>query len=153
MNEEFIQESTFYLAAAGYALLALAAIMASHKVHKKPFSLFVALVIGAHVLLIWSYRFHWDFDHAIVNGYAGFAIFHGALVASLLASITPPKLGRFLTVVAFLVVSVGANAAVWKYDYLAHLKIPVHATAVVALPWIASKLLGKSGKSGKKPKK
>ena len=38
-------------------------------------------------------------------------------------------------------------------DELAHLRIPVHATAVVALLWIAGRLFGKTGKTGKSEKK
>jgi len=92
----------------------------------------------SHLLQEWDVQHHPAITHRghkamLINGQAGFAIFHGALVAILLAAVMPPKMARFLTVVAFLVVSVGANAAVWKYAESEHLKIPVNATGVAYL--------------------
>ena len=153
MNEQLIQEWTFYLAAAGYALLAFTAGLATQKVHKKPpVGVRGTGGRGACAPRV-AYRFDWDLDRATINGYVGFGIFHGALVGMLLACVTPTGMARFLTILASFVVSVGANFAVWKYPEIAHLKVPVNATGAIALVWIGGKLLGGPGKSGKKSQK
>jgi hypothetical protein len=81
-------------------------------------------------------RYEWSLARATRNGYAGFVIFHGALamiVASLLAR---EQAATRLVQASFVIVSVGAVGAVFRYDDVARYTVPVivlAATGVIGL--------------------
>jgi hypothetical protein len=85
----------------------------------------VALVVTAHVFGVWAHRYEWQFDQAVRNGYGGFLLFHTALTAINAALFTPDRISRVLHRVAFVVVSMGAVGATFRYDVVSVYRIPV----------------------------
>lgn len=85
----------------------------------------VAVIVTAHVFGVWSHRYAWQFDQAVRNGYAGFLIFHSALIAIDVAALAPARISIWLHRVAFLIVSMGAIGATFRYDVVAIYRIPV----------------------------
>jgi hypothetical protein len=121
---EFI---TFLLALFGYAGLTAVTVMAAGGHVPTRLLRMTAAVIVVHVLMVWHVRYDWR------NGYAGFALFHGALAAILSSLVTSPPVARRLLTAAFLVVSLGAIAATFKYDVVRHYRVPVLLIAVTGI--------------------
>lgn len=121
---------TFLLAVLGYAGLTFTAVAAAWG--RLPARLWrgVAVVIVVHVLLVWSVRYEWQFAEATRNGYAGFLLFHGALLAIIASLLLHERIARWLIWAAFLVVSAGALGAVFIYEEVALYRIPVVLFAV-----------------------
>jgi len=140
-----LEQLTFLLAPLGYAGLTASMISAVYR--HTPLGLWrvTALVIVTHVGLVWHVRYAWQFNEATRNGYAGFAMFHTALLAIVVSTIVGEDLRRKLLVTAFLVVSLGASVAVYKYDVVAGYRFPVHAITAIGLLavgrrlWLASR--------------
>jgi hypothetical protein len=65
-------------------------------------------------LLVWIYEYAGSFAQATRNGYAGFIIFHVALVLIVVSALRPSI--SPLIVPAFLIVCVGAVGAVHRYE-------------------------------------
>lgn len=85
----------------------------------------VALIVTAHVFGVWSYRYEWQFDQAVRNGYSGFLIFHAALIAIDVAAFAGNRISMWLHRAAFTIVSMGAIGATFRYDVVAIYRIPV----------------------------
>ena len=132
-----LERLTFFLAPVGYAGLTAAMLLAVHRTTPLSFWRVAAGVIVAHVALVWHVRYGWQLSEATRNGFAGFALFHGALLAIVVSTMSREALRRALLVGAFLAVTLGANAAVYKYDVVAAYRYPVHALAVLGLIGLA----------------
>ena len=120
---------TFMLAMVGYAGLTAVVLLSLRG--KVPLLLWrsVAMVIVAHVIIVWTFRYEWQFDLAVRNGYAGFAMFHGAL-AMIVFSAIGLRRTRLLINASFVVVSMGAIGAAFLYDVVAAYRLPVVACAL-----------------------
>jgi hypothetical protein len=127
---EFI---TFLLAPIGYAGLTTVAGLAVRG--RMPLTLLrvTVAIIVLHVFLVWHVRYEWDFSEATRNGYAGFALFHGALAAILVSTVTPLRIARILLTAAFLVVTLGAVAATATYDVVRVYQVPVVLIALLGI--------------------
>lgn len=130
MSPEFI---TFLLAPIGYLGLMLAAVQAAKRRHTIVLRRVVAAVIVTHVILVWTVRYEWQLSEATRNGYAGFVLFHAALVEIVVSVFARDHLARRLLVSAFGIVTVGALGAVFMYDEVRLYRIPVIAIAFVGL--------------------
>jgi hypothetical protein len=87
----------------------------------------------AHVLLVWGWRFDWSVDSAVAKGWAGFVLFHTTLGLIVLAAAAPRLWARRCTLAAFPIVTAGAVAAAFKYDYVAAYRWPLIAVFVVVV--------------------
>ena len=135
-NIEFI---TFLLAPIGYLGLCANMILATKNRLNKNFMIVTAAVIAVHVFMVWSFRYEWSFAQATRNGYVGFLLFHGALSMIAGSLFVKTKKAKTLLVVSFLVVSLGALGAVFRYDVVSKYRIPVILIALAGLG-----VLGKS---------
>ena len=122
MNAEFI---TFVLAPIGYAGLTITAVLSARG--RLPTALWraVTIVIMTHVVLVWAVRYEWRLSEATRNGYAGFVLFHGALLAIIASTVLREQLARSLIIVAFGIVTLGAVPAVFRYEVVELYRIPV----------------------------
>src|SRR5262245_12941177 len=93
----------------------------------------LAVILTAHVALVWGHRFDGSIEAALAKGIAGFVIFHAAFVAILAAAVAREPWTTRLLVAAFPVASVGAIGAAFKYDYVSGLRIPLFAVLVGTL--------------------
>ena len=125
---EFI---TFLLAPVGYAGLTITAVAAARSHVPLRFWRGVAIVIATHVALVWSVRYEGQLSEATRNGYVGFVLFHGALVAILISTVLHERLARPLILGAFVAVTIGALAAVFLYEIVANYRIPVVLCAML----------------------
>jgi hypothetical protein len=122
----------FALAISGYASLGLSTILYSLERGSRLVAWLTALVVASHVLGVWAHRFGWSLTQATENGWRGFFLFHLAL----LVIVTAPLLQRYaslLTHTGFVVVTGGALGAVFKYDFVFHLRLPVLLVACTTL--------------------
>ena len=105
----------FFLAIMGYVGLTATVVLTLRD--RYPLALWraVALIVFAHVLMVWIYRYDWQFDLAVRNGYAGFVIFHTALVLILIATFANPHIGQKLIHLSFVIVTIGATGASFRY--------------------------------------
>jgi uncharacterized membrane protein len=124
---------TFLLAPIGYAGLALTAVLSARGRMSVPAWRVVALVIVVHVLLVWTVRYEWQFAEATRNGYAGFILFHGALLAIVSSLFMAPSRARVPIIASFFVVTAGALGAVFLYDVVKLYRIPVIAFALAGM--------------------
>lgn len=125
---EFI---TFALAPIGYLGLTVTALTSARGAVPITLLRAVALVIVIHVILVWIVRYEGQLSQATRNGYAGFILFHSALLAIVTAAFVGGRLARRLIVAAFGIVTVGAFAAVFRYDVVAIYRVPVIVCAIV----------------------
>ena len=107
---------TFLLAITGYVGLTTVVVLTLREQHPTTLWRVVALIILAHVLMVWIYRYDWQFDLAVRNGYAGFVIFHTALALILLSTFVNKYLSQKLIHLSFVVVTMGATGASLRYD-------------------------------------
>ena len=124
---EFI---TFLLAPIGYACLALITVLASQGRTLPALSVATVTVIVVHVLMVWHVRFGWKFSAATRDGFAGFLVFHAALLAIVASRFVPPATERVLLIGAFAVVTFGAIAATYEYDVVRNYRWPVIVIAL-----------------------
>ncbi|HMB93774.1 MAG TPA: hypothetical protein VKP65_23175 [Rhodothermales bacterium] len=122
---------TFLLAIIGY--VGLTTVVVRSLRHPMPWTLWrgVALVIVVHVAMVWVFRFHGDFSLAVRNGYAGFIMFHAALLIIIVSTLVRERMARRLVQVAFVIVTMGALGASFLYEVVAVYRIPVILCAVV----------------------
>lgn len=125
---EFI---TFLLAPIGYAGLTITAVAAAQGRIPVRFWRGVAAVILVHVVMVWIVRYEGQLSEATRNGYVGFVLFHGALLAILASAVLHDSLARPLILGAFGIVTVGALGAVFRYEEVALYRIPVVLCAVL----------------------
>ena len=116
---------TFLLAIIGYVGLTTVVLLSLQG--RMPIMLWrpVAAVIVAHVIMVWSFRYEWEFALAVRNGYAGFLIFHSALLMIAASIFNQERVARRLVQIAFAVVTMGALGASFLYDAVAMYRIPV----------------------------
>ena len=98
-----------------------------------------AAIIVAHVLMVWHVRYAWDFSEATRHGYGGFVLFHGAFAAILSSTVSPPSVARRLLTASFLVISLGAVGATFKYDVVRNYRVPVLVIAFTGISLSASR--------------
>ena len=114
---------TFAMAILGYVGLTYTVTLTARSKHWIGIWRVVALIIFAHVLMVWMFRYDWQFDLAVRNGYAGFLIFHSALISILVSMFCNQNLGQKLIHISFLIVTVGALGASFRYDVVAMYRI------------------------------
>lgn len=126
-----LEQLTFLLAPVGYAGLTVTAVAYG----RLPLLFWRAtvLVIMAHVSLVWHVRYDWQFAQAARNGYAGFMLFHLALLMIIASAFARDALRRRLVWIAFGVVTLGALGAVFKYEIVARYRLPVIVCAVAGI--------------------
>lgn len=124
---------TFALAIAGFVLLAWCAAFAAAGQRPRWLLLLTTVVVLVHVALVWGDRYGGSIAQATRNGYTGFALFHTALAALVAANVVGHRRGTQCVLFTFLVVCIGANGAIWRYDVVAIYRIPVIAVTVVGL--------------------
>lgn len=136
---------TFLLAIVGYFGLTSVTVLSVHE--RVPVGLWrgVAAVIVVHVAMVWTYRYGWDLGLAVRNGWAGFAMFHGALAMILASTVAPERAARWLIHLSFLIVTLGALGATFLYEVVAIYRIPVVlcalvGTAALARHWLAGRV-------------
>lgn len=116
---------TFLSAMLGYGGLAVVVLSVGYgHVPKLPLKV-LACVIAIHVLLVWTFRYEWQLSQATRNGYTGFIIFHTALVLIGISTVLRGRAAMILTNLAFLIVTVGAVGAVFRYEVVSIYRIPV----------------------------
>ena len=116
---------TFGLAVAAYALLGTDVASRAWGRQRRPLTVLVAVVLIAHVGLVWGHRFGWSVDTALAKGLAGFVIFHAAFAAILAAAVVREPWATRLLYAAFPVASVGAIGAAFRYDFVHVWRIPL----------------------------
>jgi hypothetical protein len=121
---------TFLLAVIGYAGLTLIVFLSLKK--RIPLHLwrFIAVIIFVHVLMVWIFRYNWQFALAVRNGYTGFILFNSALLMIIISTIVKQNISAILIRLSFLIVTAGAIGATFRYDAVAIYKIPVVVLAV-----------------------
>jgi hypothetical protein len=77
------------------------------------------------VLLVWAYRYDGQLARATRNGYAGFVIFHTALLLVVASALARGRVATALVQGAFGIVTVGALGAVFRYEEVSAYRIPV----------------------------
>ncbi len=116
---------TFLLAVAGYAGLTAVVLLSTRgRVPVQTWRI-VAGIILIHVLMVWTFRYRWEFALAVRNGYAGFVLFHLSLAAILVSTVVRERLAVVLIRLAYLVVTAGAIGATILYDVVSIYRIPV----------------------------
>ena len=137
VDARMLERITFLLAVIGYAGLTATALLAA--LRKLPVVLWraVALVIISHVVLVWMVRYDWQLAGATRNGYVGFLIFHGALVLIVVSLFLAERSARVFVWTAFVVVSLGAVGAVFRYEVVAIYRAPVILIAAVGAAGLA----------------
>lgn len=131
-----LENFTFLLAFLGYLGLSANLVLTARGTFSRPAIALVALVAVAHVYLVWAFRYDWQFDVAVRNGYAGFLIFHSALLCIVTAAFAPPVICRALILLSFLIVSAGASGAVFRYDVVSIYRVPVLVNAGFGLGFL-----------------
>ena len=107
---------TFLLAITGYTGLTTVVVLTLREQHPIALWRAVALIILAHVLMVWMYRYDWQLDLAVRNGYGGFVIFHTALALILVSTFVNPYLSQKLVHISFVIVTIGATGASLRYE-------------------------------------
>jgi hypothetical protein len=100
-----------------------------------------ALVVSAHVLLVWAVRYHWQVEAATRNGLVPFLVFHTALVLIIVAALVARPWTRTLVWIAFPIVSLGAIGAVLTHDAVTHYRLPVIALAAFGFTGMGRQVL------------
>jgi len=124
-----LDQFTFLLAVAGYAGLA-AMVAIGRQPGAAVLRRVTAAAIVTHVALVWGARYGGSLAAATRNGYAGFLIFHAALVLIITSLFVRDTRANLFSRVAFAIVTVGAIGAVFRYDVVAMHRIPVILIAI-----------------------
>ena len=132
-----LQFVTFLLAPVGYALLTLVAIRAASGRVPRALLQATAAIVLVHVVLVWTVHYGGAFSQATRNGYAGFILFHTALAGIVASVFLGDRMARRALIAAFAVVTVGALAAVFRYEVVALYRLPVAATAIAGTAGLA----------------
>lgn len=107
---------TFLLAIIGYVGLTIVVVLTLREQHPITLWRAITLIILVHVLMVWIYRYDWQLDLAVRNGYTGFVIFHTALALILISTFVNKYLSQKLLHISFVVVTMGATGASLRYD-------------------------------------
>jgi hypothetical protein len=129
-NIEFV---TFLLAMIGYVGLCFNLLTIVRSRLKKPYLAATAIVVLVHVFMVWAFRYGWAFSQATRNGYAGFLLFHSALLCIIISVFAGTEIAGKLVIAAFLIVSAGAIGATFRYEVVAMYRIPVLIIAVIGI--------------------
>lgn len=140
-----IETITFLAAITGYAGLTANMVLVAADRHRPKHMTPVALIVFAHVLMVWQFRYDWEIAQATRNGYAGFVIFHAALLGILAAPLTGNPWAKRLVAFSFLVAAMGASGAVMRYDEVAVYRLPVFVCDLVGLSALAYWIFRRSG--------
>ncbi len=132
-----IETITFLAAITGYAGLTANMVLVAADRHRPKHMTPVALIVFAHVLMVWQFRYDWEIAQATRNGYAGFVIFHAALLGILAAPLAGHPWAKRLVAFSFLVAAMGASGAVMRYDEVAVYRLPVFVCDLVGLSALA----------------
>jgi lambda repressor-like predicted transcriptional regulator len=135
---------TFLAAAIGYAGLAVVVLVSAFAAPPLRLWRMIALFILLHVTLVWAYRYEWQLGRATRNGYAGFVIFHAALVLIALSLFVRERVTVVLLPMAFVIVTAGAVGAVFRYEEVTSYRAPVLVCAVVGGAGLVAVALRKS---------
>lgn len=119
-----VEHLTFALAMLGYLGLTIAAAMSGRTFRFSLWRCTVPIIV-LHVVLVWSVRYQWQWARATRNGYAGFLIFHTALLMIVISAFLNSRAAAKIVPIAYLVVTAGALGAVFRYDIVAVYRIPV----------------------------
>lgn len=133
---------TFFLGVTGYLGLTIVIILSLQEYFPSIIWKITTLIILAHVIMIWLFRYDLHFPLAVRNSYSGFAIFHSALILILLSHFYKRK-SLLLIRLSFIIVSMGAIGAVFRYDVVELYKVPVLTCAITGccgLIWKSLKL-------------
>lgn len=116
---------TFFLAITGYCGLTITILFSLKE--KIPTLLWriVSAIILLHVIMVWSFHYEGNYSTAVRNGYFGFIIFHSALLMIIVSNFVKIKLAILLVRISFIVVSIGAIGAVFRYDVVSFYRVPV----------------------------
>ncbi len=120
-----LETFTFLLAFLGYFGLLVNLVLVTRGTCSRTAVALAALIAVAHVYLVWACRYDWQFAMAVRNGYAGFFIFHSALLFIVAAAFVPSVICKPLIILSFLIVSAGASGAVFRYEVVSIYRIPV----------------------------
>jgi len=124
---------TFLLAFLGYAgMTAVVWVMSTRGLPVLLWRI-VSAVILCHSVMIWAFRYHWQLDLAVRKGYAGFLMFHGAVVLVIAANFAPERIARRLIEISFLVITAGSIGATFLYEAAGAYRYPVLACAAAGL--------------------
>lgn len=94
----------------------------------------MAVVLVAHVALVWGHRFGGSLEVALEKSIPGFVIFHLAFVLILAAAvIRPERVASRLLYLAFPVCTAGALGTAFRYDYVAAYQVPLLLAVLVVL--------------------
>lgn len=116
---------TFLMAIVGYVGLTVVVVMTARDRAWLGLWRIVVGIIFAHVVMVWMFRYDWQFHLAVRNGYAGFLIFHLAVISIFISTFCNRDLGQTLIHVSFLIVTVGAVGASFRYDVVAVYRVVV----------------------------
>jgi hypothetical protein len=116
---------TFLLAMIGYAGLTATVLLSLNRKVPVLFWRTAALIILVHVIMVWAYRYNWQFSTSVRNGYSGFIIFHSALLMILVSTFIRERTAKILIRISFIVVTIGAVGAVFRYEVVEIYKVPV----------------------------
>ena len=131
-----LENLTFLLAFLGYLGLSVNLVLTARGTFSRPAIALVALIAVVHVYLVWAFRYDWQFAMAVRNGYAGFFIFHSALLSIVAAAFVPPVICKPLIALSFLIVSAGATGAVFRYEVVSIYRVPVLINAGLGLGYL-----------------
>jgi hypothetical protein len=99
----------------GYGGLTAVVLLSARGMLSAPLLRTVAAVFLTHVIMVWAFRYEWQFALAVRNGYAGFIMFDGALPLILVSTISRERVARLLIHIAFVAVTIGALGATFLY--------------------------------------
>ena len=122
---------SFLLAVIGYVGLTSVLVLTLRGRHPIALLRVVALIVLAHVAMVWIYRYDWQFDLAVRNGYAGFVIFHTALALILISTFAKERLSQKFVHISFVIVTIGAIGASFRYDVVSMYRFIVIPCGVV----------------------
>jgi len=125
ITKEALTFITFFLAITGYCGLTIAILFSLQEKIPIQFWRIVSAIILLHVIMVWSFHYEGNFFTAVRNGYSGFIIFHSALLMIIVSNFVKRKLAILLVRISFIIVSIGAVGAVFRYDVVAVYKLPV----------------------------
>lgn len=137
-----IEEITFFAAITGYVGLTANMVLVALNRHRRAWMWPVAIIVFAHVFMVWHYRYAWEIAQAVRNGYAGFVIFHAALLGILASPLAATRYTRMLVAFSFVVAALGASGAVLRYDEVAIYRLPVFLCDAAGLTALACWLFG-----------
>lgn len=99
----------------GYLGLTVAALLTAYQRRLPAVWRLIVVAIVVLVYLVWEHFFYgWHLTSATRNGYAGFLLFHGALIALIVSTVVSERLRNRLLWASYFIVSMGAAGAVFR---------------------------------------